>query len=98
MRRIAAFLNEIVVDFFWSQKDSHGLVDSFNGMLDEVIVVGDFSREGGSADNFDLSALIDKNILGVNVSYFLFKMFEFAASSYHVIEQIPDLSLEEVFF
>lgn len=72
MGRIGAFLNQIVVDFFGSQKDRGSLVNIIDGVLYKKIVVGNFSWEGDRADDFDLSAFIDEYVLRVDITDFLF--------------------------
>lgn len=67
-------------------------------MFKEVLVVVGFAGQGDGADDFDLSAFVDEDVLGVDVADFLAEMLELAASSDDVVEEIPDLGLEEVLF
>lgn len=96
--RIASLLNEIIVDFFRSKKDSDRLIGRFDGVFDEIVVVGNFSGERSGTNDFYLSAFIDEDVLGVYVADLLLMVFEFTAGSHDVVEQIPNLCFEEVFF
>lgn len=65
-------------------------------MFQQVVVVGLFAWEGDSADDLDLSALVDQDVAGVHVADLLLEVLELAACSHDVVEQVPDLGLEEV--
>ena len=78
----------ILVEFFGGQEDILMFVLFFKKSL----IVIDLARERHSADNLDLSALIDEDIGGMHVADLLFQVFEFTASSDDIVQQVPYLS------
>lgn len=91
---IGAFLDEFAVDLFGGEEDGGELV--FCGVFDEIVVVGGLVGERGSADDFDLSALVDEDVLRVHVAYLFLEVLELAARTHDVVQQIPHFGLEEV--
>lgn len=65
-------------------------------MLQQVVVVRLFTRDGDSADDLYLAALVDQDVSGVHVADLLLEVLKLAACSDDVVEQVPDLSLKEI--
>ena len=61
-----------------------------------MLVVVNLSREGASTDDFYLSALVDEDVVGVDVTDLALEVLELVARPHHVVEQIPQLGLQKV--
>lgn len=66
------------------------------GILDQFVEVGFLSWEAASADQLDQSIVVDEDIAGVNISDLAVILLELRSGSDHGVEQIPQLSFEEV--
>lgn len=64
-------------------------------ILNNLIEVGLLSWEATSADKFDQSIVIDEYVAGMHISDLSMVFFELRASSNHVVEQVPEFSLQE---
>lgn len=93
MGRIGPLGDQIMVDLLRRQVHIHVLVLP---SLQEHLIVAEFSGEGGRADDLDLSALVDEDVARVDVADLPLEQLELAARPHHVVQQVPDLGLEEV--
>lgn len=64
-------------------------------VLNNFIEVGLFSGEAASADKFDKSIIIDEYVAWMHVSDLSMVLFELGASADHVVQQVPEFSLQE---
>lgn len=62
-------------------------------MLEDIVVVAEFTGKGDGTDNLDLPAFVDENVLGVNVTDLFLEVLELAACPNDVVEEIPDFGL-----
>jgi hypothetical protein len=56
----------------------------------------DFSRDRAVTNDGSLSVLVDQNVIGVDVPYFLLQYFKFIPCPYQIVEYIPNLCLVEI--
>ena len=92
MRRIRPLLHEIVIDLLGSEIDDSWFVLR----LEKSIIVVLFARKRASADDLDLSTLIDEDIGGVDVTDLSLEVLELLPRPHDVVQKIPDLSFQEV--
>lgn len=93
MRGIGALLHEVVIDFLRREVDDDvGVILTF----EEGVVVIELSGERAGADDLDLSALVDEDVGGVHVADLAAEVLELLPSPHDVVEQVPDLGLQEV--
>lgn len=62
----------------------------------EFVKICLFAWERACTNYLDESIIVDKDAIRVQIPYLLVILFEFRASSYHCIEQVPQFSLKKV--
>jgi hypothetical protein len=92
MRGIAALLDEVVIDLLGCQVDDGGLILR----LQQRIVIILLAREGTSADDLDLSALIDKDVGRVHVTDLSLQVLKLLPRTDDIVQQVPHLRLQKV--
>ena len=64
-------------------------------ILNNLIEVGLLPREAASADQFNKSIVIDEYVAGMHISNLGMVLLELRASTDHIVQQIPQFSLQE---
>ena len=90
---VSALLHEVVIDFLGGEVDDDvGVVLAF----EEGVVVVELAGQRAGADDLDLPALVDEDVGGVHVADLAPQVLELLASAHDVVQQVPDLRLQEV--
>lgn len=69
-----------------------------NVLLDGLLEIIEFAGEGDSAENFDLSIVVDEDVVRVDVTNLLLDLFELVAGADDVVQQVPHFGFQEVAF
>lgn len=93
MRGVGALLHEVVIDFLRREVDDDvGVILAF----EECVIVVELPGQRAGADDLDLPALVDEDVGGVHVADLAAQVLELLPSPHDVVEQVPDLGLQEV--
>jgi hypothetical protein len=92
MRGVVPLLDEVIIDLLGCQVDNDGLILR----LQQRIVIILFAREGTSADDLDLSALIDQDVGRVYVTDLPPQVLKLLSRPHDIVQQVPHLRLQEV--
>lgn len=93
MGRVGALLHEVVIDFLRREVDDDvGVVLA----LEEGVVVVELAGQRAGADDLDLPALVYEDVGGVHVADLAAQVLELLPRAHDVVEQVPDLGLQEV--
>lgn len=65
--------------------------------FEDPLVVIELEGHGDSADDLDLPALVDEDVVGVHAAYLFLQVLEFTARTNDIVEQVPDLSFQKIF-
>jgi len=94
MGGVCAFLDGVIVDFLGGQV---AIIDVFMLFFEDPLVVIELEGHGDSANDLDLSALVDEDVVGVHAAYLFLQVLEFTARTNDIVEQVPDLSFQKIF-
>jgi len=95
MARIDAFLKHFCAYLLGCEE---GLEVSIITSKQKGLIAISFSRYGNCTNNLDLTTFANQYISGMNISYLAAQMLKLLSCSYHIVQQIPYLSLHKIFF
>ena len=64
-------------------------------LLNQLLIVIEFSGYGAGTNHLDLSGLVDDDVPRVDISYLFLQTLKFILRSDHVVQQVPYFSLHK---